>query len=76
MKDSIEISRSECESMCNLIEFNLFNDLRRDEEADNMTWLVNIINVFQRMAECCDYVGYSYNAKEKLSGKDSLTEEN
>ena len=47
----IEITKDECETLVDLIECNLLNIIRNDEDIDNMIWLMNICSVFKKLQE-------------------------
>lgn len=51
----MEITKSEASSLCDFIEMNIFESLRNDLDADNIAYLVNLMNVFQRAAEFSGY---------------------
>lgn len=50
----IYISKDECTSLVDLIEFNLINIIREDESIDNIKWLANIIRIYDRAKELID----------------------
>lgn len=51
----MEITKSEASSLCDFIETHIFNVIRDDPDIDNIAWLVNLMNVFQRAAEFSGY---------------------
>lgn len=51
----MEITKLEASSLCDFIEMNIFESLRNDPDADNIAYLVNLMNVFQRAAEFSGY---------------------
>lgn len=53
----MEITKSEASSLCDFIEMNIFESLRNCPDADNIAYLVNLMNVFQRAAE---FPGYKW----------------
>lgn len=44
----IYISKDECTSLVDLIEFNLINIIREDESIENINWLANIMRIYDR----------------------------
>lgn len=44
----IEITKSEAESLVDLIEMNIFDVIRNDEEIDSIEWLCNIASVYNK----------------------------
>lgn len=53
----MEITKSEASSLCEFIELNIFNNIRDDPDVDNIAWLVNLMNIFQRAADFLDING-------------------
>ena len=50
----IELTKNECESLVDLIECNLLNIIRNDDDIDNIHWLMNICSVFKKLQEAGD----------------------
>lgn len=44
----IEITKDEAESLADLIEMNIFDVIRNDEEIDSIEWLANIVAVYEK----------------------------
>lgn len=46
--DCVWLSNNEAESLCDFIEYNLFQVIRNDVDADNIVWLENLIRVWRK----------------------------
>lgn len=52
----IDLSKDQCESLIDLIENNLFDIIRTDDEIDNIKWLYNIMSAYKTMSEAVNDV--------------------
>lgn len=46
-----EITKSEAKVLTELIEMNLFDIIRKDEEIDNIEWLAAIMSIYEKCKE-------------------------
>ena len=44
----IELTKKETDVLIELIELNLFDIIRKDEEIDNIEWLAAIMSVYEK----------------------------
>ena len=44
----VEITKSEAESLANLIDLHLFSIIRDDPEIDSMVWLCNMVSIYEK----------------------------
>ena len=44
----IELTKEEAEVLVELIELNLFDILRKDEEIDSIEWLTTIMSIYEK----------------------------
>ena len=45
----IDLTESQCESLCDFIEFNIFENIRDDTEIDNINWLIDMMEAYQKL---------------------------
>lgn len=48
---SKELTKSQCRNLMELIEFNLFDWIRRDDEIDNIGWLIDMVEAYKKLKE-------------------------
>ena len=44
----IEITKSEAETLIDIIEYHTFDIIRRDKEIDNFEWLMNLMSIYKK----------------------------
>ena len=42
----IDLTESQCENLCDFIEFNIFDCIRNDTEIENIDWLVDMMEAY------------------------------
>lgn len=47
----VELTRSQCKNIAELIELNIFDYIRNDTEIDNMEWLCDMADAWKKMKE-------------------------
>ena len=47
----LELTRSQCKNIAELIELNIFDYIRNDTEIDNMEWLCDMADAWKKMKE-------------------------
>ena len=50
----IEVTKDQCESVIDFIEWNILDAIRNDESVDNVDWLANILAVRAVMKKVVD----------------------
>ena len=45
----VDLTKSQCGNLCEFIEFNIFEYIRNDTDIDNIDWLVDMIEVYQKL---------------------------
>ena len=45
----IDLTESQCKNLCDFIEFNIFEYIRNDKDIDNIDWLVNMMEAYQKL---------------------------
>lgn len=45
----IDLTESQCESLCDFIEVNIFEYIRNDTEIDNINWLIDLMKAYQKL---------------------------
>ena len=45
----IDLTESQCENLCDFIEFNIFENIRNDTEIENIDWLVDMMEAYQKL---------------------------
>lgn len=59
------IGNEEATRLCEFMELNFLKYIRADEDIDNMSWLVLMTDLFKRMADFCQYNGFTYRVGDK-----------
>ena len=49
----IDLTQSQCKNMAEFIEYNIFNDIRKNDDIDNMNWLVDMVEAYKKLVEGC-----------------------
>ena len=44
----VELTREECIAIHDFIELNLFENIRNDNEIDNMNWLILMVGIYEK----------------------------
>lgn len=47
----VDLTESQCENLCDFIEFNIFEYIRNDTDIDNIDWLVDMMKAYQKLKE-------------------------
>lgn len=47
----VELTRSQCKNIAELIELNIFDYIRNDTEIDNMEWLCDMADAWKKTKE-------------------------
>lgn len=50
----VEITKSEAETLANLIDLHLFSIIRDDPEIDSMVWLCNMVSIYEKCKACAE----------------------
>lgn len=45
----LELSKSQCDNLIEMIEWHLFDWIRADEEIDNFIWVVEMVNTWKAL---------------------------
>ena len=45
----IDLKESQCISLCDFIELNIFDYIRNDTDIDNIDWLVDMMEIYQKL---------------------------
>lgn len=45
----IDLTKSQCENLCDFIEFNIFENIRDDTDIENIDWLVDMMEAYQKL---------------------------
>ena len=45
----VDLTKSQCNNLCDFIEFNIFEYIRNDKDIDNIDWLVNMMEAYQKL---------------------------
>ena len=45
----VDLTESQCGNLCEFIEFNIFECIRNDTDIDNIDWLVDMIEAYQKL---------------------------
>lgn len=56
MTDELKLTKGEAHAVAELIDLNLLDTIRKDEDIDSMLWLRRIIHAFEKL---CKYSGYN-----------------
>ena len=44
----IDLTKSQCENLCDFIEVNIFEYIRNDTDIDNINWLIDMMETYQK----------------------------
>lgn len=47
----INLTESQCKNLSGFIEFNIFDYIRNDVDIDNIDWLVDMMEAYQKLRE-------------------------
>lgn len=47
----IDLTQSQCKNIADFIEYNIFNDIRKNDDIDNMNWLVDMVEAYKKLVE-------------------------
>lgn len=47
----VELTKSQCENLAFFIEVNLLDEIRKDEEIDNLNWLRDMLDAHKVLEE-------------------------
>ena len=45
----IDLKESQCINLCDFIELNIFDYIRNDTDIDNIDWLVDMMEIYQKL---------------------------
>ena len=45
----IDLTESQCRNLCDFIELNIFEYIRNDTEIDNIGWLIDMMETYQKL---------------------------
>lgn len=45
----IDLTESQCRNLCDFIELNIFDYIRNDADIDNIDWLVDMMEIYQKL---------------------------
>ena len=45
----IDLTKSQCKNLCDFIEFNIFENIRDDTDIENIDWLVDMMEAYQKL---------------------------
>ena len=45
----VDLTESQCKNLCDFIEVNIFENIRNDTDIDNIGWLIEIIEAYQKL---------------------------
>ena len=48
---NIHLTKSQCKNVCDFIECNFLENIRRDEEIDNISWVVDMMDAYTLLKE-------------------------
>lgn len=48
---NVSLTKSQCKNLCDFIDCNIFDYVRRDEEVDNIFWLADMIEAYRKLLE-------------------------
>ena len=52
-----ELTKAEAYALAELIDFNLFDNIRKDEDIDSMKWLKSVLSAYEKLCAISGYVG-------------------
>ena len=47
----INLTKSQCKNLAELLEFNIFEIVRNDTDIDNINWLVDLMDAYTKLKE-------------------------
>ena len=47
----VDLTESQCRNLCEFIEFNIFEYIRNDTDIDNIEWLIDMIEAYQKLKD-------------------------
>ena len=45
----IDLTESQCRNLCEFIEINIFEYIRNDTDIDNINWLIDMMETYQKL---------------------------
>ena len=45
----IDLTESQCRNLCDFIELNIFEYIRNDTDIDNIDWLIDMMETYQKL---------------------------
>ena len=45
----IDLTESQCKNLCDFIEVNIFEYIRNDTDIDNIDWLIDMMEAYQKL---------------------------
>lgn len=48
---TVVLSKSQCGNLAEFIEFNLYDEIRRDDGIDNIDWVCDIVDAYRAFKE-------------------------
>lgn len=61
----MKITKEEARQLCEFMELNMIPYIQNDKDIDNMTWLVLMVSLFKKLADYCEYEGFTYQGARK-----------
>ena len=52
-----EMTKAEAYALAEMIHFNLFDNIRKDEDIDSMRWLKSVLSAYEKLCAISGYVG-------------------
>lgn len=47
----IDLTKSQCKNLAEIIQWNIFDIIRNDTDIDNIDWLVDIVEAYKKLRE-------------------------
>lgn len=47
----IDLTKSQCKNLAEIIQWNIFDIIRNDTDIDNIDWLVDIAEAYKKLKE-------------------------
>lgn len=47
----IELTKSQCKNIAEFIEFGIFDEIRNNEDIDNINWLVDMMDAYKKLVD-------------------------
>lgn len=47
----IDLTKSQCKNLAEIIQSNIFDIIRNDTDIDNIEWLVDIVEAYKKLRE-------------------------